>query len=171
MVGQPQCTCRHIQVHSGRVQGMAGLVLDMLRTCNIYMDQILSCGVTAMAGSSLVILRALVSAEEGEMPPLWWQSRRCHLHGCTVDDGFKGCHKGIWGNCWVLVPGGTVTRGVGPPPCPSLPKYLQEEPRLPRQLLLIWGRCWEAAPRHGPQRLHPVLQPGPHGPKEPCEVG
>lgn len=138
--------------------------------CEI-LGEILTCRVRPMAGSALVGLGALVSAGEGEVPPLWCQSGRCHPCGCAGDDGPKGCQEGTWQNCWALVPGGTVTRGAGAPPSPSLPKYLQEEPRLPRNLLPVWGGHWGAAPCHGPQRLHPVLQLGSHSPKEPCEGG
>lgn len=76
----PWDTCQHGQVHSGRAQGMSGLVLDgALRTCTIFIDvlgQILSHGVKPMPGDVLVGLGAQVSAGEVGMLPLWLQSER-----------------------------------------------------------------------------------------------
>ena len=173
--GAPTRHCGHGQMCGGRAQGMAGLVSDRaLRTRDVFMavlGQIPSCRVGPVAGPALAGMGALVSAGEDEMPPLWWQSGRCHLCGRTGDDGPKGCQERIWGNRWALVPGGTDTRGARDPSRPSLPTYLQEEPHLPERLCPVRGGCWGAAPCHGPQRLRPVLQPGSHSPEELCEGG
>lgn len=171
MVGHPRGTCGHGQVHSGRAQGTAGLVSDgALRTRNVFMavlGQILSCGVRPMAGSALVGLGALGFSlggqdapsvlAEWEMPPPWLQ-RGQWAQGMSGGDMGELLGFGPWWHCH--------QRGRGPQ-SPSLPKYLQEEPRLPRELPSVRGGRWGVALRHVPQCLHPVLQPWSHSLKEP----
>lgn len=74
-------------------------------------------------------------------------------------------HRGT-GGVWSLVAQSQEDRRS---PSLSLPTYLQEELRLPWELLPVPCGHQVATLCHGPQSLHPVLQLGSHYPKKLCK--
>lgn len=92
-----------------------------LVTCNCFvavLGQIQSCRVRPMAGSAVAGLGSTVSAGEGKMSPLWWQSERCHF--CGRGQWTQGMSGGDTGELKGFGPWRhSHKRTGGPPACPS----------------------------------------------------